>query len=177
MSEDRQETLSPEVKKKNSDLIEEIIQAHIKLKDSYRAFALWCQESNQQDEILRVAPILFDLASEIKNKWVAECFDLTVNDMIMLFGKSVQSEADALNEYLHTLPYAEYLLTPHWQNMRRGALERAQHRCQVCNASKGLHVHHRTYERRGYEHNEDLIVLCEGCHQLFHDHGKLEVQP
>jgi hypothetical protein len=89
----------------------------------------------------------------------------------------VQVERDlaivARQKYLHTMPYADYLLTPHWQNMRQGALERAQYRCQVCNASKSLHAHHRTYERRGHENQEDLIVLCENCHKLFHDNGKL----
>jgi 5-methylcytosine-specific restriction endonuclease McrA len=42
----------------------------------------------------------------------------------------------------------------------------------VCNeeASKGkpLDVHHRTYERRGAEKAEDVIVLCRRCHELFH---------
>ena len=66
--------------------------------------------------------------------------------------------------------YADYLRTPHWQSMRTGALNRAGHRCQVCNASKNLHVHHRTYERcPGNERAGDLTVLCADCHALYHD--------
>ncbi len=70
--------------------------------------------------------------------------------------------------WLATMPYAEYLRTPEWQQRRRAALSRAYHRCQVCNAGAELHVHHRTYERRGHEWNADLIVLCAECHRRHH---------
>lgn len=75
---------------------------------------------------------------------------------------------------LTVMPYREYLGSGHWQNMRRVALERAKSSCQVCNASDGLDVHHRTYQRRGWEKPSDLIVLCRGCHTLFHENRKLE---
>lgn len=77
-------------------------------------------------------------------------------------------------EFLHTMSYPDYLQTEHWQQKREEAHERANGRCQVCNTTSSLNVHHRTYIRRGYELPEDLIVLCKGCHQLFHDNGKLE---
>lgn len=87
-----------------------------------------------------------------------------------------QSRQTRLQSELHTMPYAEYLLTEHWQKTRLEALERASHRCQVCNSPTALNTHHRTYERRGHELPEDLIVLCQSCHQLFHDNGKLQVE-
>ncbi len=74
---------------------------------------------------------------------------------------------------LRSVPYKEYLQTEHWQIVRRDALKAAEYRCQVCNASTTLHVHHRTYERRGEELPADLIALCADCHKLFHDHGKV----
>lgn len=77
-------------------------------------------------------------------------------------------------EELHKMPYAEYLQTEHWQHTRAESLKRAGYHCQVCNTGKHLHVHHRTYERRGYERDDDLTVLCDKCHQLFHDNGRLE---
>lgn len=70
---------------------------------------------------------------------------------------------------LKTMPYFEYLQTPEWQATRRQMLERALFRCQLCNANGLLDVHHRTYERRGEEWEEDLIVLCRRCHQKHHD--------
>jgi 5-methylcytosine-specific restriction endonuclease McrA len=74
---------------------------------------------------------------------------------------------------LKTMPYHEYLRTPEWHEKRNAAIKRAKWRCQICNSTGQLNVHHRTYERRGAEYNQDLIVLCADCHQLFHDQGKL----
>jgi len=67
----------------------------------------------------------------------------------------------------------EYLQSEHWKTVRIGALERAGHRCQVCNNSKSLDVHHRTYERLGEELDGDLTVLCRKCHDIFHSNGKV----
>lgn len=66
--------------------------------------------------------------------------------------------------------YKAYLASPLWQEKRKVALERAEHRCQLCNRTKQLDVHHRTYERFGGEELPgDLTVLCRGCHEHFHD--------
>jgi len=78
-----------------------------------------------------------------------------------------------LNE-LRTMPYREYLRTPEWQERRKRHLKSAGFRCQVCNAGDTvLDVHHRTYERRGNENYKDLLVLCRGCHKIFHREGRL----
>lgn len=74
---------------------------------------------------------------------------------------------------LRSMPYADYVETPEWFNVRMSALDAAGSRCQVCNTDDGLDVHHRTYERRGNEVLEDLTVLCRECHQRFHDFGEL----
>jgi hypothetical protein len=76
-------------------------------------------------------------------------------------------------EWLRTMPYAEYLQTEHWQQVRQAALTRAEYRCQVCNSPYHLQVHHRTYERRGEERDTDLTVLCDTCHGRFHREGHL----
>lgn len=64
--------------------------------------------------------------------------------------------------------YRAYLQSDGWQVRREGALRRAGHRCQLCNGSERLQVHHRTYERVGNELPEDLTVLCFGCHRRLH---------
>lgn len=69
---------------------------------------------------------------------------------------------------LRSMPYAEYLQTAEWKEKRDFVLGFACHRCQVCNSPKNLHVHHRTYERRGDEDLDDLIALCKTCHELYH---------
>lgn len=90
--------------------------------------------------------------------------------------KAIQSRDDSIIQYqqrireLATMPYKEYLQTPEWKETRKRALKRAGFSCQLCNSKdKILNVHHRTYERRGNEQNNDLIVLCEDCHRKFHD--------
>lgn len=72
-------------------------------------------------------------------------------------------------EELWRMPYREYLKTPEWRRTRAATLERAGHRCSMdINHTKGLQVHHRTYDRRGAELPTDLVVVCEACHDLFH---------
>lgn len=75
---------------------------------------------------------------------------------------------------LQSMPYAEYLKTYEWRQRREYALKRAGYCCNVCNKpDTTLDVHHRTYERRGHESYNDLIVLCRECHKTFHETGQL----
>ena len=84
-----------------------------------------------------------------------------------------QEKLERINE-LRSMPYQEYLQTIEWRERRTRHVESAGHACQVCNARNvQLNVHHRTYERRGAELYQDLIVLCRDCHTLFHRNGKL----
>lgn len=83
------------------------------------------------------------------------------------------NENPAAVQRLKQIPYKEYLQSPHWQRIRKIALKRAGYRCQVCNSSGKLEVHHRTYAHRGEEREGDVIVLCDGCHNLFHKAGTL----
>lgn len=68
-----------------------------------------------------------------------------------------------------TMPYDEYLLTEHWLHFKAEALKNAQHKCKLCNTNRDtLHVHHNNYDNRGRETFNDVIVLCEECHGIFH---------
>jgi len=78
---------------------------------------------------------------------------------------------DAREEALRTMPYPDYLQTPEWAARRRTALRRAGDACQTCGGHGPLHLHHRTYERRGEELVDDLVVLCEDCHLAVHASG------
>lgn len=64
--------------------------------------------------------------------------------------------------------YLEYIQSLEWAAKRRRALDRAGHRCQLCSSRKKLEVHHNTYENLGDERDEDLTVLCDPCHEVFH---------
>jgi len=88
-----------------------------------------------------------------------------------------QRRREARERELRTMRYKLYLKTDEWQVRRKAALRRAGYRCQVCNRSRVLHVHHRTYERRGVELARDLIALCDNCHALYHGKGLLASHP
>lgn len=75
---------------------------------------------------------------------------------------------------LKEMSYKDYLLTDHWTNLRLISQQRADWKCQLCYGGKKLHTHHRTYRRRGCERISDLTVLCESCHEKFHDITKGE---
>lgn len=77
-------------------------------------------------------------------------------------------------EHIKEMPYRDFLDTPYWSLVSWYAKARAGFKCKLCNSQNGLQTHHRTYDNHGYElyrWNEDLIVLCESCHQHFHDNG------
>jgi 5-methylcytosine-specific restriction endonuclease McrA len=66
------------------------------------------------------------------------------------------------------MDYSDYLKSDEWKKLRKQALIRAKHRCQICNDVYKLSVHHRTY----YFDNPDiadLTVLCDPCHKHFHN--------
>lgn len=69
---------------------------------------------------------------------------------------------------LRNLPYSEYLLTSHWRAIRQKALCLAKFKCHLCNNKNCLQVHHKTYINIGHESMEDIVVLCESCHNRFH---------
>jgi hypothetical protein len=58
------------------------------------------------------------------------------------------------------MAYSDYLQTANWKIRREGALKRARFSCQVCSGKGELHVHHRTYLRRGNEAEKCISALC-----------------
>lgn len=101
------------------------------------------------------------------------CSDCAQSESLAWQKEREQREADlrARVAALRSMPYAQYLRTPHWQATRAAALKRARYRCQLCGVNQWvtLDVHHSTYERRGHELPADLIVLCRTCHETHHD--------
>ena len=84
------------------------------------------------------------------------------------YSKEREQRAEELQK-LKTMPYKEYLQTEHWQSFRKRVLRYHGYRCQLCGADKTqLNVHHRSYENRGQEQYNDVIVLCHDCHSKFH---------
>lgn len=64
--------------------------------------------------------------------------------------------------------YREYLESSHWDNIRLARLKKDGYQCQICGSGKNLCVHHLTYDRIGREQMDDLITLCQECHEKVH---------
>lgn len=79
-----------------------------------------------------------------------------------------KEENERIND-LRSMSYERYLQTDHWKYLRKRKLRQASYKCQLCASKEDLSVHHNTYENRGNEKDEDLVVLCDKCHKKFHD--------
>lgn len=64
--------------------------------------------------------------------------------------------------------YSDHLQTLKWEELRQDVLERDDFTCQSCGDTYELQVHHKTYKRLGNEIMDDLITLCEHCHNQLH---------
>lgn len=103
-----------------------------------------------------------------------------LSDWVFLENRNIlmgddDSFSDECDEYRdsclfsHKEKYHIYLQSEEWKQKRNTVIEKAGHKCQVCNSAKELQVHHRTYERIFKEDLSDLIVLCSSCHKKFHN--------
>lgn len=67
------------------------------------------------------------------------------------------------------LEYDRYIAqSPEWQRKRRDAFALYGRKCAKCKSSRGLQVHHKTYEHLFNEPMEDLMILCFHCHKEVH---------
>ena len=64
--------------------------------------------------------------------------------------------------------YDAYILSDDWKAKASAAIKRAGGHCQLCRSTVSLNVHHNTYDNLGNERDEDLIVLCRRCHEVYH---------
>lgn len=65
--------------------------------------------------------------------------------------------------------YDEYMDSEEWKQIRNRILARDGYRCRMCGTGKQLRVHHIRYpDIYGSESDEDLITVCDSCHQRVH---------
>lgn len=77
---------------------------------------------------------------------------------------------EVIKDYIKDMDYYEFLETPYWKAVSAKVKAKAKYKCQICNSSENLCVHHRSYSSHGDEvHNlEDLICICNDCHTKYH---------
>ena len=71
--------------------------------------------------------------------------------------------------------YKTYLESQHWQDLKKKyykskLVKKINNKivCFSCEQSKPLSLHHKTYKRMGNEKLNDLVLLCQDCHDLAH---------
>lgn len=63
--------------------------------------------------------------------------------------------------------HREYLLTAQWRKFA-DEIKNRDKQCIMCSRADNLVAHHRTYTRYKVEKHEDVVTLCQPCHDLFH---------
>ena len=81
--------------------------------------------------------------------------------------KIIIEQKKATNAWNIEVWYRGYLESRMWLKKRAFILNRSEGKCERC-GKKAVHVHHKTYERIGYELPEDLMALCKSCHGKEH---------
>ena len=91
------------------------------------------------------------------------------NDVIYML--NILDEWEIKDYINNQMTYKMYLMTPYWQLVSNLARRKAKYKCQLCGSNESLNVHHKTYKHKGFEiiNMDDLIVLCQDCHQKFHE--------
>lgn len=79
---------------------------------------------------------------------------------------SKQSRRIASNQL--SLEYNQYINSPLWFVKRAQILKQRGNRCEECGTTQELQVHHLHYRTFRDERPQDLKVLCEPCHKLWH---------
>ncbi len=64
--------------------------------------------------------------------------------------------------------YEAHLRSDLWQQQRKGAFNRWGRFCNCCGADDAIHVHHLNYRNLVDCLDEDLMPLCEACHNKVH---------
>lgn len=138
----------------------------------YKIETFFSNFRNEESTIVKFLPggRLF----EQYNKW---CDDKKSRNVIQ---KSIPACSGLYYDYIKemkSMDYKEYLLTEHWKHFISEAVKYSNYKCQLCNKDHTqLHVHHKTYENRGRETFNDIIVLCAECHSMVHGVGKIEAK-
>jgi len=103
--------------------------------------------------------------SEKKN---AEAYDSTIATRYWKKYGAERTEKNKQKFDLEKQKYYKYLESAEWKEKSRLTLKRDGYTCQMCGVMASQ-AHHLTYARIYNERQEDLISVCQCCHNLIHD--------
>jgi phage pi2 protein 07 len=64
---------------------------------------------------------------------------------------------------------AEHLRSDYWKKLKKKRLKIANYRCEHCDSTHKLSLHHENYEHLLVEPIVDVKIVCQQCHQKIHD--------
>ncbi len=65
--------------------------------------------------------------------------------------------------------YSEYLLTPHWAQLKEETFKAHGHSCHACGSIDRVDAHHLVYRENLSDcTTEDMLPLCRSCHEKLH---------
>jgi len=121
-----------------------------------------------------IKKIISGLEKYIAGKILCSRIDINYVYEITLYNDFSINEFDGCAEIVLSITssdyifYKEYLKSKEWINLRNSILNQRGYKCERCASKKNLHLHHLTYERVGFENEDDLVILCQQCHKFVH---------
>lgn len=70
--------------------------------------------------------------------------------------------------------YWQHLASRYWKRLRAFAFVKAEWKCARCGEAYGmdLELHHRAYDKLGFESLDDVAPLCRFCHLEIHGRSR-----
>jgi hypothetical protein len=127
-----------------------------------------CSKKNNDNDTLILENTFFYI-----QKFLDPCYRWPLEYPSYLKIKEIEKEKinkTAISDYINALPYQYFLNTLYWKAISGYKMRINNCKCQECDSSNELEVHHKTYKNHGseLEHLEDLILLCNKCHKKKH---------
>ena len=95
-------------------------------------------------------------------------FSVTPDPRQQLMGMD-QSEIKTISldeAFRRTKEYEKHIKSAQWRNTREQMFKLRGKKCEQCDATIDLELHHKTYERFGREGPKDLQILCKRHHKI-----------
>lgn len=130
------------------------------------------RDQEYEEKIIKKTESYINGALNPSNSWNEKVNMDTKLSTILYDARCLNHET--IRQHIVEMNYQDFLSTPYWQAVSLYAKKKANFKCSLCNSTNRLNTHHRTYDRHGMEHiervaKEDLIVLCNECHEKFHN--------
>lgn len=93
------------------------------------------------------------------------------NNIDVLKSEIRNCDEDLIAEYISSLEYDHFLITPYWKIIAYHVKKSAKFKCVICGSNENLNAHHKDYSIHGYElqNIRELVCLCNSCHSLYHN--------